>query len=97
MKFKINEIQEIVTLLLSKLKEQKGNEIKLENDFYWDILSDELYNPYDDPKTISLGQLSDDITEVDRLTKSKDEATPYDLKRIAEILKALSIENSIAF
>ncbi len=97
MKVKIDEIQEIVTRLLSNLKEQKGNEIELENDFYWDISSDEVYKPYDDPKTISLGQLSDDLTEIDRLFKSKDEAIPYDLKRIAEILKALSIENPVAF
>ena len=97
MKVKIDEIQEIVALLLSNLKEQKGNEIELKSDFYWDISSDELYKPYDDPKKISLGQLSDDITEIDRLSKSKDEAIPYDLKRIAEILKALSIENPVAF
>jgi len=97
MKVNIDNLQKIITLLLSKLKEQKGNEIELENDFYWDISSDELYKPYDDPKNISLGQLSDDLAEIDRLSKSRDEAIPYDLKRIAEILKALSVENSVAF
>lgn len=97
MKVNIDELQQIIHFLLSKLKEQKGNEIELENDFYWDISSDELYKPYDDPKSISLGQLSDDLTEIYRLSKAKDEAIPYDLKRIAEILKALSIENSVAF
>lgn len=97
MKVNIDELQQITSYLLSKLKEQKGNEIELENDFYWDISSDELYKPYDDPQNISLGQLSDDLTEIHRLSKSKDEAIPYDLKRIAEILKALSIENSVAF
>lgn len=97
MKVNLDEIQKITFLLLSKLREQKGNEVKLENDFYWDISSDELYKPYDNPKTISLGQLSDDLIEIDRLSKSKDKAIPYDLKRISEILKALSIENPVAF
>jgi len=97
MKVNIDEIQNITSLLFSKLREQKGNEIELENDFYWDISSDELYKPYDDPKDIFLGQLSDDLKEVQRLSQSSDEAIPYDLKRIAEIIKALSIENSTSF
>lgn len=97
MKVNIDELQQITSYLLSRLKEQKGNVIELENDFYWDISSEELYKPYDDPQNILLGQLSDDLTEVNRLSKSKDVAIPYDLKRIAEILKALSIENSVAF
>ena len=97
MKVNIDDLQTIITLLLSNLKEKKGNEIELGNDFYWDISSDELYMPYNEPKILTLGQLSDDLSEIHRLFKSKDEAIPYDLKRIAEILKALSIENSIGF
>ncbi len=97
MKVKIDELQKTVTLLLSNLKAQKGNEIELENDFYWDISSDELYEPYNGPKTISMGQLSNDLIEIDRLSEAEDEAIPYDLKRIAEILKALSFENPVAF
>lgn len=97
MKINIDEIQKITSLLLTKLKEQKGNEFELENDFYWDISSDELYKPYNDPKNISMGQLSDDLIEVQRLSQSSSEAIPYDLKRISEIIKALSIENSTSF
>lgn len=97
MKVNIDEIQKITFLLLSNLREQKGNEIELENDFYWDISSNELYKPYDEPKDISLGQLSDDLKEVQRLSQSSDDAIPYDLKRIAELIKALSIENSTSF
>ena len=96
MKVNINEIQKIISLLLSKLKESKENEIELNSDFYWDIAVEELYNPYDEPKNISLGQLSDDLGEIKRLSIS-DDAIPYDLKRIAVIIKALSIENQTAF
>jgi len=96
MKINIDEIQKITSLLLSKLKESKGNEIEINNDYYWDISSDELYNPYEEPKNITLGQLSDDLEEVQRLAKS-DDAIVYDLKRLGIILKALSIENPTAF
>ena len=97
MNVNIDEFKKIVSLLLSNLKESKGNEIELTSDYYWNIPKDQLYNPYDDPKEMSLGQLSDDLNEIYRLSKSNEKAIPYDLKRVAEILKALSIENPTAF
>jgi hypothetical protein len=96
MKVNIDEIQKITSLLLSKLKESKGSEIEISNDYYWDISQDELYSPYEEPKNITLGQLSDDLEEVQRLAKS-DDAIMYDLKRLSNILKVLSIENQTAF
>jgi hypothetical protein len=95
-KVKIDDIEKVTLLLLSKLKESKGNEIELNNDFYWDISEEELYNPYQEPKNITLGQLSDDLEEIQRLINS-DDAISYDLKRLASILKVLSIENQTAF
>lgn len=96
MRINIDKLQWITSFLLLKLKEEKGNEIELQNDFYWDISEKELYNPYEKPQNISLGQLSDDLHEVNRLLKS-DDAITYDLKRISNIIKALSIENPTAF
>ena len=97
MKINIDDISKIITLLLLNLKNSKGKEIELKTDFYWDISSIQQYNPYNEPTDISLGQLSDDLNEISRLLKSNGEVIPYDLKRAAEILKALSYENPIAF
>lgn len=96
MKVNIKDLEKVTSLLLSKLRESKGNEIELNNDYYWNISTEELYNPYEEPRNITLGQLSDDLEELQRLNKS-DDAIVYDLKRLASILKALSIENQTAF
>lgn len=92
----IDEIQNITCLLLSKLKESKGNEIEIDNEYYWDISEEELYCPYEEPKDITLGQISDDLIEIQRLNNF-DSAIVYDLKRLSNILKVLSIENQTAF
>jgi hypothetical protein len=97
MQVNIDELHTIITELLSNLKDSRGNEIELKSDYYWDISSDQFYNPYAHPDEISLGQLSDDLHEIQRLSKSGQDAICYDLKRIAEILKVLSIENPTAF
>lgn len=96
MKVNVDYIKKITSLLLERLKESKGNEIEIKNDYYWDISEDELYSPYEEPKNITLGQLSNDLEEVQRLNKS-DDAIVYDLKRLSQILKVLSIENPTAF
>jgi hypothetical protein len=94
-KLTIDELSIILTQILSKFKENKGNEINLRNDFYWHISVDELYNPYASPQNLTLGQLSDDLLEVSRLTNDIESAIPYDLTRISNILKALSSENAL--
>ena len=98
MKININELQQCLSQLLSNLKESKGENIELSKDFYWDISSDELYNPYEQPKELSLGQLSDDWQEIKRLVdNNSSNSIPYDLIRISNILRALSNENKTAF
>ena len=96
MKINIDEVHKITSLLLTKLKESNGNEVEIKNDYYWDISGDELYNPYEEPKDITLGQLSDDLGEIQRLIES-DDAIMYDLNRLGNILKILSFEYPIAF
>jgi hypothetical protein len=96
MQVNINEIQKITFFLLSKIKESNGNEVEINNDFYWDIDDNELYNPYEEPKDITLGQLSHDMEELQRLNES-DDAIIYDLKRLSEILRAISIEYPTLF
>jgi hypothetical protein len=94
MKVKISEIESVLTLLLTNLKEKVGNEITIDSDYYWENSPDEVYDPYKKPKDFTLGQLSDDMQELRRLTSSEDTIT-YDLNRISRILKAISIENPI--
>jgi hypothetical protein len=96
MKVNLDELNKITSLLLSKLKEKLGNEIEVNSDFYWDISDEDIYDPYQEPKNITLGQLSDEITEFQNSINSQNGAC-YDLKLLSNILKALYIENVGAF
>jgi hypothetical protein len=91
----IDELHETITLLLMKLKEKKGVNVELTNDYYWGIDSKELYNPYDQPKDFALGQLSFDWEHIQKA--NPEELIPYDFEKVSCILKALSNEYPIAF
>lgn len=88
----IDELEKISQMLFSKLKENIGNEIEVNKDFYWNISEEELYNPYDEPSNMTLGQLSDDIERINYVYKFSDEIVNYDLKRLSTIIQVLSLE-----
>lgn len=95
MKVEIAKIKLVLDILLNKIEEYNGNSLDLNVDFYWDISFNEIYNPYEEPKNISLGQLSDDLDVINKLSDNHDKIVAYDLKRIAEIIKAISLSSNI--
>jgi hypothetical protein len=98
MTIKIDDLAQITLLLLSKFKESKGNEIEIQHDYFWEIADEELYNPLKDPRAITIGQLSYDIERIKCILHRKnDDIIPYHLHLLSNILKAISIENPIAF
>jgi hypothetical protein len=97
MKIRISDIENITLLLLSKLRAEVGEDVVVSKDFYWDIPQEEIYNPYEEPKNLTLGQLSDEYDEILRLKRTGDDAMAYDLKRLSAILRILYHENQISF
>jgi hypothetical protein len=91
----IDQLQKTIAFLLSELKNRRGNLIELKNDYYWDFDDKELYDVTKDPKDFSIGQLSFDWERING--KDKNDLTPYSITNISHILKAISIENPIAF
>ncbi len=94
MKIKLEDLEQMISAIFLKYKEFYGNEIEMENDFYWKLEENEIYTPSTQPIDFSLGQLTDDWETLQNSFKS-DYLIPYDLQRISNILTALSIEKPI--
>ncbi len=94
MKIRLEEIEQMISVILTKYREVNGNEIIIQSDYYWELDESEIYNVNEEPRDFSIGQISDDL---DNLKKSflSDDLVPYDLQRLAIILKTLSIEKPI--
>jgi len=98
MKVNISELQLTISTLLEKLKENKGNEIDLEHDYFWSLSSEDIFNIDENPKERGLGQLSFDLELIEKLKVENFEyALGYHLEYISNILRALGIENLHAF
>jgi hypothetical protein len=86
----INELEKVLLSLLRELRSQKGDVIEIEPvDYYWSIDRDELYNPYDDPTHLTLGQLTDDLREIKKLANCEVNPVSQDLIKISSVLAAI--------
>lgn len=64
------------------------DKFEISKDHYWEIWEDELYNVYKKPENLTIGQLTDDWNELQRINDS-EEPVSYDLVRFARIMRAI--------
>jgi hypothetical protein len=89
MEINLDDLHEISDRLIQNVKEKGINSINLEVDYYWNIPQHQLYNPYQRPIDLNMGQLSDNWHELRKLLQSQKEPLGYHLVWLAAILRAV--------
>ncbi|HMQ46387.1 MAG TPA: hypothetical protein PKA00_01685 [Saprospiraceae bacterium] len=86
----IDEVEKALLNLLKALRNQKGDVIEIEPvDYYWSIDRDDLYDPYNDPTQLTLGQLTDDLQTLKKLANCEFEPVSQDLVKAGAVLAAI--------
>jgi hypothetical protein len=86
----LHEIEKAMSILLKDLREYQGEVIEVEPvDYYWSIRREELYDPYQQPTDLTLGQLTDDLEEMKKIAAGKAEPVSLDLVKMSAILAML--------
>ena len=89
MTIKIDEIRQACNKLLDFLESNGNNEIITDLDFYWNIQSSSLYNVYEDPENMTIGQLSDDLNELRKIINNETEPVGYALVWLSSLLRLI--------
>ena len=88
MHIKTKDLIEIIDILKINIQQTFPDEVYVdEDDFYWQIKEDQLYNLEQTPDVDELGQLSDDWSDLLRLKKKDAIPISHDLNRLAAILQ----------
>jgi hypothetical protein len=77
MKIDIELLKNAIVKILDAQKELYGPTIETENDLYWFIQHEELYNPIVSPKDLTLGSLEDDWQHMESLMKEGNDPFGY--------------------
>ncbi|WP_250253888.1 hypothetical protein [Chryseobacterium sp. Marseille-Q3244] len=91
---KVSDIKNLIRHLsdeLNKLDDADG--VELHDDLYWNILDNELYNPYHEPAKLTIGSLTEDWEFLQKFRSGGREMIDYDLYKLASILKFLGKNN----
>lgn len=88
------ELQSLITKILSAYLDElyPTQEVLIEEDYFWNIEKESLYDIYNDPKELNLGSLHDVVMELKELANQNNTYIPnnIDIRRISFLLRYLS-------
>lgn len=87
MKLKVSELRGVAEKLLTYLDDTGRAEIEICEDYYWIISQEEVYDPTQEPKDLTIGQLSDDWRELSAILSGKSPPIGYALVWFSAILR----------
>ena len=88
------ELRQAVTKLLDHLDEAGHGLLNINNDYYWSIPANQRYDPYKEPAKFTLGQLSDDWSEIKRIIAGESAPIGYGLVWLSAVIRAIGEEEA---
>lgn len=86
----LDELETAQRILLQWLSDHYGHTLTLGPiDFYWSVEKEELYQPYQRPGQLTLGQLDDDWEETRKIAAGREDLVSFDLITLGALLAAV--------
>jgi hypothetical protein len=93
MRLELAKLHEAMELIFKHLAELGYEYVEIPHDYYWDVMTPERYDPYNEPvQELALGQLSDDWFELEKILRKENDPINYDLVRLSALLRAVGEE-----
>ncbi len=87
MRITTHQLRSAAVALLRHLDETGQSEFEINEDYYWFVPEQSVYQPYQEPKDLTLGQLSHDWNEVQALASGQREPLGHVLVWLASLLR----------
>ncbi|EDT2960844.1 TPA: hypothetical protein R5S02_004642 [Salmonella enterica] len=87
MEVDIELLEKIVVTIFNEIKNQKT--ASLDVDYYWDVPGKDIYNPYNEPEKLDIGQLSEDY-ELLCTAYRGGYLVQHNFRKVASLLRYLS-------
>ncbi|MFQ6198070.1 hypothetical protein [Streptomyces sp. NPDC000405] len=85
----LNQLRHAFELALQHIEASAGSAVALEHDYFWSVPGDELYDVLNEPRTTTIGQLSESWQHLENLLADPDQAVGYHLVWLADLLRAI--------
>jgi len=88
MEISISELREMWESLFLHLEKKGISNVMLDIDYYWNVSPEQRYNPYEEPKEMDLGQLSEDLKNLREMIE-QDRIIGYSLVWLSTLTRAV--------
>lgn len=89
MDVKIKELADACRILLSHVQDTVGETVTIDEDYYWDVPDTERFKVEENPQRLTIGQLSEDLSEITAILEGKKEPLGYGLVWLAALLRRI--------
>jgi hypothetical protein len=85
----MEELRTFTNMILGHLESVGQQDLELRHDYFWSIGPDELYDVYESPGELTIGQISESLATLRRISSGKSPPIGYALVWLADILRAI--------
>jgi hypothetical protein len=85
----VDLLERASALLIRHLKEQAGAEVLLDHDYYWSVPATQVYDVYQAPKDLTIGQITECMEWLGAVVEDPERALVYHLVWLADVLRAV--------
>ena len=89
MRISVDELRKATLLLLDHLATTGQTSFQVDEDFYWHVPESQRYDSYSEPRRLTVGQLSDDWSELQKIADGQRAPTGTALVWLASILRRI--------
>lgn len=87
----IADLRSALSRALDATADRLGPELSLAADHYWHLPVEDAFDLTSEPKTFTVGQLSDDVESIHESSNTTAETTWHDLLHLVGVLRALEL------
>jgi hypothetical protein len=87
----LGQLRKVFTALIDSLEETRGNVVSINQDDFWSVSPEDLYNVYKTPESLGIGKLSESWEKLRELVEEDEYPIPYHLVWLADVLRALGL------
>ena len=92
MEVDVAELRAVVDKLFAQWLQSGHTTVSIIHDYYWAVPKECRHDPYTQPVGLTLGQLTDDLLELKRISDGKTEPMSFALVWLASVIREIGEE-----
>lgn len=87
LEIRFGHLRQALNLVVDELERAHGDCLRIDGDYFWAVPAEQRMNVYEQPASLTVGQLSDLLDGMQNLVEDPGRVTVVDAVKLAEVLR----------